>query len=177
MSNETKLVEAQPMTIKRITLWRGEIDASPSTLANALQPLAEADIRLQVFMRYRHFRDEKRAVVEVCPSSEEEESRCSAVMKEAGLKVSKVPALIMESDPVPGLDYRFAQAVAEQNLHLIFCVTQTINDKWVALVGFESVIDAEKAAVSLLLMNVGIPMIHQDRDAKLDAIPDREPVS
>jgi len=88
VSDETKLGEAQPLIIRKITLWRGEIDASSHALANALQPLAEAAIRLQVFMRYRHFRDEKRAVVEVCPYTEEEESRCHAVMSVAGLKIS-----------------------------------------------------------------------------------------
>jgi len=96
-----------------------------------------------------------------------EESRCSAVMRAAGLKVSKVPALIIESDPVPGREYSFAQIVAEQDLHLIFCVTQIVNDKWVAFIGFESAADAEKAAVSLLLMNDGVPMIHKDRDTGL----------
>jgi len=96
-----------------------------------------------------------------------EESRCSAVMRAAGLKVSKVPALIIESDPVPGREYSFARIVAEQDLHLIFCVTQIVNDKWVAFIGFESAADAEKAAVSLLLMNDGVPMIHKDRDTGL----------
>ena len=167
MSNETKLAETRPITIKKITLWRGEIDANPSSLAKTLQPLAEAGIRLQAFMRYRHFRDEKRAVVEVCPYTEEEESRCHAVMRSAGLKVSKVPALMIESDPVPGLEYRFAQIVAEQNFHLIFCVTQTVNDTWVALMGFESDIDAEKAALTLLLMNVAVPLTHKDCDISI----------
>ena len=173
MSDGTKLVEKQPITIKKIILWRGEIEGSPKALAHALQPLAEAGIRLQAFMRYRHFRDEKRAVVEVCPYTEEEENHCSAVMQGAGLKVSKVPALMIESDPVPGLEYSFARIVAEQTLHLIFCVTQTVSDKWVALIGFESDTDAEKAALSLLLMNVGIPIVHKDRHTKLDAITDQ----
>lgn len=160
MSNVTNLGETQPVTIRKITLWRGEIDGSSSALTQALQPLAEAGIRLQVFMRYRHFRDEKRAVVEVCPYTAEDESRCSAVMRAAGLKVSKVPALIIESAPVPGQEYNFAQIVAEQDLHLIFCVTQIVNDKWVAFIGFESAADAEKAALSLLLMNSGATVHH-----------------
>ncbi len=171
MSNETKHGEAREMTVKRITLWRGEIDGSPGALATALQPLAEAGIRLQVFMRYRHFRDEKRAVVEVCPYTAEEESRCSAVLQAAGLKVSKVPALIVESDPVTGLEYSFAHIVAEQNLHLIFCTTQTVNGTWMALMGFESDMDAEKAAVSLLAMKGSVPIRYGNHDVALTVPP------
>jgi hypothetical protein len=130
-------------------------------------------MRLQVFMRYRHFRDEKRAVIEVCPVTEEEKNRCSAVMRAGGLKISTVPALILEGEPVPGLEYRFAQIIAEQNLRLIFCVTQTLADKWVALIGFESDGDAEKAALSLLLMDLGIPVIQKDPNTTLNAITDR----
>ncbi len=173
MNNGTTPENTPPLTIKKITLWRGEIDGSPSTLARALQPLAEAGICLQAFMRYRHFRDEKRAVVEVCPSTAEEESRCRTVMQAAGLKVSKVPALVIEGDPVPGLEYRFAQLVGEQDLHLMFCVTQTFNDKWVALIGFESALDAEKAALSLQLMNAGISVIHTERETKTDVVTDQ----
>lgn len=122
-------------------------------------------------MRYRHFRDEKRAVVEVCPSTVEEESRCSAVMHAAGLKVSKVPALIVESDPVTGLEYSFAQIVSERNLHLIFCTTQTVNGTWMALMGFESDMDAEKAAVSLLAMKGNVPLKCGSHDVALTVPP------
>jgi hypothetical protein len=173
MNNGTTLVNTQPMTIRKITLWRGEIDGSPAALAQALQPLADAGIRLQAFMRYRHFRDEKRGVIEVCPSTEEEENRCRTVMQDAGLKVSKVPALMIESDPAPGLEYRFAQIIAEQNLHLMFCVTQLFTDKWVALIGFESAMDAEKAASSLLLMKGGLSLIHKDPETRLGAVTDQ----
>jgi hypothetical protein len=88
-------------------------------------------------------------------------------MRAAGLKVSTVPALVMEGDPVAGFEYRFAEIVAEQDLHIIFCVTQTVNDKWMALVGFESETDVEKAALSLLLLNTGVPLSSTDHEPGL----------
>ena len=93
-----KPVEVRPVTIRKITLWRGErgeIDGSPSALAKALQPLDEVGLRLQAFIRYRHFHDEKRAVIEVCPLTEEKKNRCSVMMFAEGLKISTVPALIL----------------------------------------------------------------------------------
>jgi len=66
--------------------------------------------------------------------------------------------------------------MAEQNLHLMFCVTQTVNGKWVALVGFESGADAERAASSLELTNVSVRLTHKDRGLELDTSLERASV-
>ena len=83
MPNVVQSVKARPITIRKVRLWRKEIDASPSALAAVLQPLDDAGIRLRAFMRYRHFRDEHRAVVEVCPHESEDENHCASVMHAA----------------------------------------------------------------------------------------------
>lgn len=158
MANGVKAVEARPITIKKVYLWRREIDASPAALAAALQPLADAGIRLRAFMRYRHFRNEHRAVVEVCPHESEDEDRCASVMRAAGLKVSSVPALLVEGAEAPGIEYAIATSVAEQGLNMMFCVTQTVGGTWGVLMGFVSDADAEKAALALLLSKIEIPL-------------------
>ena len=45
---------AMPVTVKRDTLWRKEIENRPGALAAVLAPLAEAGADLQVVMGYRH---------------------------------------------------------------------------------------------------------------------------
>ncbi len=43
-----------PVTVKKVALWRKEIDNRPGMLASALQPLSEAGADLQVVMAYRY---------------------------------------------------------------------------------------------------------------------------
>ena len=163
MSNAVKSVEARPITISKVHLWRREIGASPAALAATLQPLADAGIRLRAFMRYRHIRDEQRAVVEVCPHESEDEDRCASVMRAAGFKVSHIPTLLVEGDETPEVEYAIAKIVTEQGLNMVFCVTQTVNEKWVALAGFVSDADAEKAALALLPLKIEVPSMEQPK--------------
>lgn len=156
MENRTKFTETLPIAIKKMHLWRREIDVRPASFAEALQPLADANIRLRAFMRYKHFRDGKRAVLEVCPHESEDENRCASIMHAAGFKVSNVPVLLIEGDEAPGVEYAIAKLVAEQDLDMVFCVTQNVNGKWGALMGFVSEADAEKAALALLLLKIEI---------------------
>ena len=44
------------VTVKKITLWRKELENQTGTLARALEPLAGVGIDLQVVMGYRHSR-------------------------------------------------------------------------------------------------------------------------
>lgn len=157
MAGRVKSVEVRPITVKKIHLWRKEIDANPAALAAALQPLTNAGIRLPACMRYRHFCNEHRAVVEVYPHESEDEDRCASVMRAAGLKVSPIPALLVEGAEAPGIEYTIATSIAEQGLNMVFCVTQNVNGAWGALMGFVSDADAEKAALALLLLKVEIP--------------------
>jgi len=88
--------------------------------------------------------------VEVCPQSSEEESQWRSVMQAAGLKASYVPALLIEGDYVQNWDYSVAKTFADLDLKIMFLVAQTIDGKYTATIGFESDVDAEKAAVSSL---------------------------
>jgi hypothetical protein len=140
-----------PITLRKITLWRREIDSRPEALTDVLEPFVNTGTDLQVVMRYRHPREDNKAIVEVYPQSSEEEEQWRPVMQAAGLKASYVPALLIEGDYVSGLSYGVAKTIAELNLKIMFLVAQTTDDgKYTATIGFESDADAEKAAVSLL---------------------------
>ena len=157
MSHEASSTEMLAITIKKVCLWRREIDASPPALAAALQSLADAGIRLRAFMRYRHFRDKQRAVVEVHPHESENEDRCVSALRDAGFRISNISTLLIEGDDAPGVEYAIARIVAEQDLDVVFSVTQAVTGKWGALLGFVSAADAERAAQALLLLRIEIP--------------------
>ena len=53
------------VTVKKIVLWRGEIEHRSGALANALTPLAEAGADLQVVMAYGYASD--KGAVELYP--------------------------------------------------------------------------------------------------------------
>ncbi len=150
----------QPITIRKITLWRREVDSRPGALAEVLDPFVNTGTDLQVVMRYRHPREDRKAIVEVCPQSKEEE-QWRPVMQAAGLKASYVPALLVEGDYVPGLGYSVAKTIADLDIKIMFLVAQTIDGKYTATIGFESDVDAEKAAVSLLLIKSEV-LGHED---------------
>ena len=57
------------LTLRRITLWREEVDNRPGILAKVLGPLADAGMNLQVVMGYRFPGNETKAAIEVYPVS------------------------------------------------------------------------------------------------------------
>jgi hypothetical protein len=76
-------------------------------------------------------------------------------------QASYVPALLIEGDYVPNLGYSVAKTIADLDIKIMFLVAQTIDGKYTATIGFESDADAEKAAVSLLLIKSEV-LGHED---------------
>ena len=55
------------VTVKKIALWRKEVENRPGILANALAPLANAGTDIHVVMAYRIPREESKAAIELYP--------------------------------------------------------------------------------------------------------------
>ena len=55
------------LKVKRITLWRKDLENKAGTLAGTLEPLAKAGADLQIVMGYRYPGDSTKAVVELYP--------------------------------------------------------------------------------------------------------------
>jgi hypothetical protein len=146
-------VYAAPVTIRKITLWRREVDSRPGALAEVLEPFTTTGADLQVIMRYRHPTNNTRAIIEVCP--QEAEASGEAV-REAGLKASYVPALLIEGDYVPGFGSNIAKVIEDLEAKIMFLVAQTLNGKYTVTIGFEAEDDAEKVALSLLLTKIEV---------------------
>ena len=131
------------LTVKKIVLWRKEVENRTGILANALAPLANAGADIHVGMAYRFPGQETKAAIELYPVTGR---KSVTAAKEVGFSASSNPALLVEGDNRAGLGYATAQAIAAAGISLDFLVAQVVGRKYSAVFGFESDADATKCA-------------------------------
>ena len=131
------------VTVKKIVLWRKEVENKAGILANALAPLANASADIHVVTAYRYPGHESKAAIELYPVTGK---KSVAAAKEAGFSASDIPALLIEGDNRPGLGYATAQAIADAGVSMDFLVAQVVGRKYSAVFGFESDADAANCA-------------------------------
>jgi hypothetical protein len=130
------------ITIKKVTLWRSNVDNRPGALARVLEPMARAGADLQVAMGYHIPGSENRAVVEVAPVTGK---KATAAAHQAGLAASGIPTLLVLGDNRPGLGHALAREIAAAGINLAFLVAQVVGRRYSAIFGFESEAEANKA--------------------------------
>jgi hypothetical protein len=130
------------VTVKKIVLWRAEVEHKPGVLASVLEPLAVAGVSLQCVMGYR-YPSGQRAAIELYPVSGK---KAVTAAQAAGLSVAAIPTLLVEGDDKPGLGHAIGRALADAGINIDFLVAQVIGRKYSAVVGFENEEDARKAA-------------------------------
>lgn len=130
------------LSIKRIVLWRKEVENQPGVLAGALASLAHAAVDLQVVMAYRYPDEKSQAAIELYPVTAK---RSVAAAQEAGLTPSSIPALLVEGDNRPRMGHTICQAIADAGINIDFFVGQVVGGKYSVLLGFSSEEDAAKA--------------------------------
>lgn len=131
------------MTVKTLTLWRGEIANRPGALADVLEPFAAHRADLQAVMGYRIPGHTERAVVEVAPVTGR---RLAEAAKGEGLAPAHSLALLVTGDNRPGLGHAFARALGGAGINMSFVVAQVVGRRYSAIFGFESAADAKQAA-------------------------------
>ncbi len=139
-----------PIKVKKIVLWRGQVDNVPGALARALDPLAGAKVNLQVVMGYHVHGEQEKAIVEVFPIAGK---KAAAAAAGVGLAAASLPALLVEGDDRPGLGHAMARAVADAGINMNFLVAQVFKKRFSAVIGFES--DADATAASPLIKKAG----------------------
>ena len=132
-----------PVTVKKVVLWRRELDNRPGALASVLEPLVRAGASFQIAMGYRFPGNESRAAVELAPVTGK---KSTSAAQGAGLQPSGIPTLVVTGDDRPGLGYALAQGMADAGINLAFLVAQVLGRKYTAVFGFESEADADRAA-------------------------------
>jgi hypothetical protein len=122
------------VTVKRITLWRTDVDNQPGVLARTLEPVARAGADLRLVMGYRLPQMPERSAIELYPVAGK---RVTAAAQEAGLApATDIPCLLVEGDNRPGLGAAMSRGLADAGLNIAFIVAQVIGRKFTAAVGF-----------------------------------------
>jgi len=129
--------------VKRITLWRREIEHQPGTLAGTLEPLAAAGVNLQVVMGYRFPETTTRAAIEVYPVAGR---KATAAAEQAGLTPFGLACLLVEGDDRPGLGALLARALAHAGINIVFLVAQGLGRRYTSVIGFDDNASAANAA-------------------------------
>src|SRR5436309_3847842 len=131
------------VSVKRITLWRADVQNRPGVLGGALEPLARAGADLRLVMGYRFPTTPEHAAIEVYPVSGK---KARAAAQEAGLgEAARIPCLLVEGDNRPGLGARIARGLADANVNVAFLVAQVLGRKFSAMVGFDDEAGANQA--------------------------------
>jgi hypothetical protein len=130
------------ITVRKITVWRTEVDNRAGALAQLLEALTAARGGLDVVMGYRVPGQHERAVIEVWPVSGK---KLSQAAESVGLRPSETPTLLVLGDDRPGLGHAMARALADAGINLVFLVAQVVGRRYSAVFGFESAADAERA--------------------------------
>ncbi len=130
------------VTVKKVVVWRKEIDNRPGMLATTLEPLSAAGTDLQVVMAYRYPGGTDTAAVELYPVSGR---KPVAAAKTAGLAPSPIPALLVQGDNRQGLGHSLAKALGDAGINLSFLMAQVVGRRYSAIFRFENEADAAKA--------------------------------
>ncbi len=122
------------VSIKKVTLWRTEVENKAGALSSVLAPLAEVGADLQVVMGYRYHDEANKAAIELCTVSGKKPAMAAS---RAGLAASTIPTLLIQGENRPGLGHALAQALAEAGINVMFLVAQVIDTRFSAVMGFE----------------------------------------
>lgn len=131
------------ISVKRITLWRKEVENQPGTLAATLAPFAESGVNLEVLMGYRFPGQETTAAIEVYPVAGAPALKAA---RAGGVKKSAIPTLLVQGDNRLGLGHAIASALAEAGINMGFLMAQVVGRRYSAVIGFEKAQDATRSA-------------------------------
>ena len=132
------------VTVKRITLWRADVENRPGVLATALEPLAAAGADLRLVMGYRFPNAPEHSAIEVYPVSGK---KAVAAAQQAGLgEATHIPCLLVEGDNRPGLGAAIARGLAAANVNIAFLMAQVVGRRFSAAIGFDDEAGAKEGA-------------------------------
>jgi hypothetical protein len=130
------------ITVKRVSLWRANVDNRPGALARILAGQAAAKASLEVVMGYALPGERSQAVIEIHPVKAR---KAVDAARAAGLSASSTPTLLVRGDDRPGIGAAMTQAIADAGINLSFMVAQVAGRRYSAVFGFESEADAARA--------------------------------
>lgn len=131
------------VTVKRITLWRADVDNRPGVLATRLEPLAAAGADLRLVMGYRFPNAPDHSAIELYPVTGK---KAVAAAQQTGLdEAAHIPCLLVEGDNRPGLGAAIARGLADAGVNIAFLMAQVIGRRFSAAIGFDDENGAKQA--------------------------------
>jgi hypothetical protein len=131
------------VTVRKAVLWRRALENRPGALAEALKPLADARVNLQVVMGYAFPGHPEHAAVEVWPITG---AKAEQAAGHAGLAASPhIACLIVTGDDAPGLGHRIADRLAANGINISFVMVQVSGKQYHGVFGFENEEEADRA--------------------------------
>jgi hypothetical protein len=121
--------------VKKVVVWRTEVENRPGAMARALEPLAEQD--LDVVIGYQG------AVIDIAPVVGKKAKNAA---KSAGFTPLPTPMILVEGENHPGVCFTAARALGAAGISMDSVVAQVAGKKYQALFGLTSDADAKRAA-------------------------------
>src|SRR2546422_4153877 len=103
------------VSVKKIVLWRKEVENRTGILANALAPLANAGADIHVVMAYRFPGAESKAAIELYPVTGK---KSAAAAGEAGFCAAVIPALLVDGGERAGPGFGTAAGIPGAGINL-----------------------------------------------------------
>jgi hypothetical protein len=124
-----------PIRVKKVVVWRTEVENRPGEMARALEPLAEQD--LDLIIGYQG------AVIDIAPVVGK---KATTAAKGAVFKPLPMSMILVEGKNHPGVCFTATRALGGAGISMDSVVAQVVGKKYQALFGFTSDADARKAA-------------------------------
>jgi hypothetical protein len=121
--------------VKKVVVWRTEVENRPGAMARALEPFAEQN--LDLVLGYQG------AIVDIAPVVGK---KARSAAERAGFKPLPTSMVLVEGKNRPGVCFTATRALGEAGISMDSVVAQVAGKKFQALFGFTSDADAKKAA-------------------------------
>ncbi len=121
--------------VRRVVVWRTEVENRPGEMARALKALARQD--LELVLGYNG------AVIDVAPILGRAAAKAA---RSAGFKPLPTPVILVDGKNRPGVAFDCTRALGEAGISMDSLAAQVAGGRYQALFGFTSAADAKKAA-------------------------------
>lgn len=135
------------LTVTKVDVWAAQIEDKPGGLAKVLGALAGAGANLECVVARRDPSNAGKGVVFLTPVKGPNPRKAA---KAEGLgPAEKLATLKVEGNDAPGLGFRITSAIAEAGVNLRGVSGAVLGRKFVAYLGFDGRVEADKAARAL----------------------------
>ena len=130
--------------VERVSVWSAGLVDKPGSLSNILYCLDEAGVDLDFIIARRAPEDPGKGIVFISPLRGDREVRAASTL---GFAISgSIAAVRVEGENEPGAAARLTDLIADAEINMRGFSGAVIDGKYIAYIGFDSPVDADRAA-------------------------------